>query len=313
MRTAFSPTFRTNVIRQKAEASLVPSVWNVLNSPSQYWRLIPKERGFFIQNVMTGTFLGYERHETLSDALMIKCLSRPVEWIIDVLESTCLIRLASNTDFVLDVDWSTPTFDPEGGIKALFLGTYNGNISEKWVLEKVEVAEKAPYCPYRYIGPVPAGVYWLGHADEKEPNMSISPSVAAITVAARFPLDIGHTTHIQLSGIGDAPWPNQIWELESGVHGYRLKNLGTASYLNYVDRRPVMESVAYGNSFATEWAFVLVEEKRAYPSYHIKPVSDLSVVLGCVQGESFNKMSVSSIEDLQSKAKPSRYAYTHFR
>ncbi|KAG8918322.1 hypothetical protein FRC02_002460 [Tulasnella sp. 418] len=118
--------------------------------------------------------------------------------------------------------------------------------------------------------------------------MATSPSVAAITVAARFPLDIGHTTHIQLSGIGDAPWPNQIWTLESGVHGYRLKNLASAAYLNYIDRKPVMESIVYV-SYATEWVFVPVEEQREYPAYHIKPVTDSTVILGCVRGESFNK------------------------
>ncbi|KAG8945099.1 hypothetical protein FRC03_001805 [Tulasnella sp. 419] len=142
--------------------------------------------------------------------------------------------------------------------------------------------------------------------------MATSPSVAAITVAARFPLDIGHTTHIQLSGIGDAPWPNQIWTLESGVHGYRLKNLASAAYLNYIDRKPVMESIVYV-SYATEWVFVPVEEQREYPAYHIKPVTDSTVILGCVRGESFNKMCVSSIDNLHSRAGPSGYAYTCFR
>jgi len=150
-----------------------------------------------------------------------------------------------------------------------------------------------------YSGPLRPGKYWLGQPDEQTwPKAREAPSTAALSANTRYPLRGDSTASTHLSAIGNGPWPNQIWTLESGHRGYRLRNEATESCLNYVNGAPVLEAYTTDTSLHsnTEWVLhtVAVNGPNDLPSFIVRPRANEGVWLGATKGGNFNKCHMVS-------------------
>ncbi|KAG8953564.1 hypothetical protein FRC03_011729 [Tulasnella sp. 419] len=219
---------------------------------------------------------------------------RPIEWqIVEKADGYHVIKLARTPSLVLDV---APNMNPEKADLVLSLVVADKGLRQGWKFEWVEAEEPPLYARNIYIGPVPPGIYWLGQADE---NVGVAaaakaPSVAGLTVAARLPLQEGEAASLHLSPVGNAPWPNQMWAVESGARGYRFRNLGTDTYLNYVNREPVAEPSSTGPSYSSEWCLKKPPSQAEgdLSAYIISPSADLNCLLAIMTNESFKKLGV---------------------
>ncbi|KAG8909633.1 hypothetical protein FRC02_007654, partial [Tulasnella sp. 418] len=133
-----------------------------------------------------------------------------------------LYQIGIQTELVLDV---------EG------FGAYNGAhvMIKGGLLKKVDDIQPPSYSRKSHLGPVPAGIYTFR------------------AVTARLPLDDDGNANTHLEPIGNGPWPHQIWSLESGRRGHRIKNLGIGAYMSYVDSKILLENMEEGSSSVTEW------------------------------------------------------------
>ncbi|KAG8957240.1 hypothetical protein FRC03_010346 [Tulasnella sp. 419] len=150
----------------------------------------------------------------------------------------------------------------------------------------------------KYIGKVPPGLYWLGQPQEESGIMRSRKalSVAALSVAAARPLkpDVAAPAHMFTIGV-DGTFYNQIWEIEAGLHGYRLKNVGTKSYLNCLNRAPAAESVINGIAGVTEWIFRKdpTLDKNDILDFWIHPSTDHNMVLGVSKSDTLYQVQNS--------------------
>ncbi|KAG8921288.1 hypothetical protein FRC02_000327 [Tulasnella sp. 418] len=115
-----------------------------------------------------------------------------------------------------------------------------------------------------FVGPIPSGLYWLGQAEIRTKAAGVAathPSAGALTVNARFPLENQSTASLNLVPISDGPWPHQMWTIESGRRGYRLKNVGTNSYLTLHNREAVVEANSPGAS-PSEWCIKVFPKRN---------------------------------------------------
>ncbi|KAG8923343.1 hypothetical protein FRC02_011213 [Tulasnella sp. 418] len=287
-------------------------VWKTTRSPSELWHVEPQEKGFLLRNVSTSTYLSYEQNRKPDNCVPILGIKQSVEWKIQAVEGYYLIKATDNQDFGLDID----RWRKSDGTRIILFRAH-GKENQRWFFEKI-VDDKPPsYTKQVYIGPLPAGAYWLGQPHEGGgPSTAIKArSSAALTAAARFPLNEDSTAPAHLSAIPvDGLWPNQIWIVEPGVRGYRLKNQATQSYLNCVNCEPLLESNAHGILAFAEWSMKKKEigDSSEVPDWWIRPSSDHNVVLGVSKGDMFNKVRVKPLREYDQEGK-TNWVYTRWR
>ncbi|KAG8912604.1 hypothetical protein FRC02_005920, partial [Tulasnella sp. 418] len=195
----------------------------------------------------------------------------------------------------------------DDNVRALRLSAHCvAQTGDLWHFEEIPDEDEDPpsYLSSTYIGPLPPRAYWIGQPDGNNSAevAAKAASAAGITVSARLPLAERETAPIHLDAVWKAPWPNQIWILEPGTHGYRLKNLGTNTYLTYLESEPVVQQCSSGVTSSSEWRITRV--KKVFKnnvgvriSYTISPLADVNYVLtSLLYTSTFNKIGVSPSE-----------------
>ncbi|KAG8923940.1 hypothetical protein FRC02_010786 [Tulasnella sp. 418] len=264
-------------------------IWRTTRSPTELWEIYPTVNGFYLRNPLTHLYMSYPEGRRESNGVEVKALNRPLEWQSEMIGEYGILRLASNPKFVLDIrGWERHDGSP------LTIYSFTGDTNQRWLFEEVE--HQIPRIPNTrsWIGRVPAAVYWLGQPHEAGglSQTRRAASTAALTVASLRELEADQTTTAHLCAVGlDYPWPNQIWVLQPGLHGYQIKNMGTNAYLNYVNHEPVMDSALLGNSGITEWTVFQAFSQDNIKGWYIRPSSDHNVVLGVTRGDTFNQVS----------------------
>ncbi|KAG8923341.1 hypothetical protein FRC02_011211 [Tulasnella sp. 418] len=242
-----------NVVLQEDGKTRAVCIWKTTRSPTQLWRAELTKKGYRFRNVSTNTHLSYGKDKKPEPLTQVVAIDRPIEWHVQAIDDYFLIKLASNPKLGLDVQ----EHKKQDGTNIILFDAH-GDVNQRWRFEKAEDKQFSIDNKFAYVGQVPAGVYWLGqpHEGGGAAKVGKAPSKAALSVAAFRPLkeDLTTTLHLSVAGV-NGPGPNQIWAVEPGAHGYRLKNIGTNSYLNCVDRVLVMESALRGIAGVAEWVF----------------------------------------------------------
>ncbi|KAG8938574.1 hypothetical protein FRC03_007102 [Tulasnella sp. 419] len=277
-----------NLIRHSPDAKPAVCVWQVHESPSQNWLLENGQNGYLIKNVATGIYLTCEgKPEPLVKAIGA---THGVEWQIEPKtdsQGQFEIRFASNRKLGLGIEEDNTTNGAQ-----LVLNDAGGYTRQLFRFHPVKgdtlTAEQS------YIGPVPPGKYWIGQPSENGgPWVACkAPTTAALSASAPESLVKGGTTipvHLSAVGVGRVPLKTQVWSLECGIRGYRLKHVDSDTYLNLVNREPVLERGALGPSSSTEWELERVYGNKL-PAYKIRPSVDLSLLMGVTKGDSFNRL-----------------------
>ncbi|KAG8939637.1 hypothetical protein FRC03_006151 [Tulasnella sp. 419] len=152
-----------------------------------------------------------------------------------------------------------------------------------------------------HMGPIPPGLYWLGQAEilvTTGEQAAKNPTVGALTVASRSLGQANSTSPLHLSAIsGDEPWHHQIWAIELGKRGYRLRNIGANAHLSLINREAVAELSTPGSSYC-EWSISMIPKRNPtdIESFTISPVTDLNSSLATHFQSLFYKVQVKQIQ-----------------
>ncbi|KAG8957238.1 hypothetical protein FRC03_010344 [Tulasnella sp. 419] len=286
-------------------------IWRTTRSPTELWQLHPTENGYHIRNPSSKRYISYPEDLKEGNGIGVKAVNRPIEWLIEEsIEGYYILRLASNPNLCIDL----AGWEKRDGSWICIYG-FHGDTNQRWLIEEVE--NQLPQIPTSrgWFGRIPSGVYWLGQPHEAGglSQARKAPSIAALTVASLRTLEADQTTAAHLCATGlDYPWPNQIWVLEPGRHGYKLRNLGTESYLNYVNHEPVMDSAVLGDSGIAEWTVLRAYTENETMAWYIRPSSDDDVILGVTKDDMFNQMRVKPLSDY-TKRSESDWNYIEWR
>ncbi|KAG8914099.1 hypothetical protein FRC02_005113, partial [Tulasnella sp. 418] len=262
--------------------------YRTFKSRSERWLIEQGEEGYRFKNISTGLYISLIPYIKSGDEVL--ALQHPFEWIVEENEEGIYhVKVASNPQLFLDFGC---------GDQVLVCDDCHGEPNQQWTFERIN----DDHLPLRnkqiYIGPVPPGLYWLGQPGEAHeyahwrniPPDGV-PSIAALGATARLPLGDENQAYAHLAPVADGPWLHQIWALEPGRHGYRLRNVALNAYLNYVDSEPVLESTVSGFLSVTEWS--LAKDKESDPKdrrdYLVRPSADRNVAIGVKKGDLFNQ------------------------
>ncbi|KAG8948143.1 hypothetical protein FRC03_000820 [Tulasnella sp. 419] len=192
------------------------------------------------------------------------------------------------------------------GYQVIICDVYHGEPNQRWTFHKITDDHPPSYTKQIHIGPVPPGLYWLGQpseahksADKQAIPPGQAPSTAALGATARIPLGDEDKAYAHLSAIAGGPWLHQIWALEPGRRGYRLRNVGMDAYLNYIETEPVLESasVSSGLFSVTEWSLAVYKGRSSkdLPDWLVRPCADHNVSIGVEKGYLFNKLQAKTL------------------
>ncbi|KAG8941338.1 hypothetical protein FRC03_004636 [Tulasnella sp. 419] len=288
-------------------------IWKTTRSPTELWNLEPTEKGYRIRNLSTNRYISHRRGENMKNGVLMLGTDYAAEWQIEEIEDSPLdsqdsmpvyrITLQSNPNLSLDLGGHRTR---DGSV--LCVWEWHGKLNQRWGLERVMDEKPPSYHGQAYIGAVPAGIYWLGQPQlEEERSLRRSrtaPSTAALSVAATRPLmpDIAAPAYLYPIGV-DGPFSNQIWEIEAGMHGYRLKNIATKSYLNCVNRVLVAEPLIHGPAGATEWIFRKdpTLSRNDILDFWIHPSIDHALIMGVGINGIVHQARVKSLDEYQNE------------
>ncbi|KAG8937155.1 hypothetical protein FRC02_003830 [Tulasnella sp. 418] len=272
IRSIVSHSMPLNLTQKDSDAQPVVCTWNAARSPTQRWCIETGANGVLIRNAETNHYMSYEfdpdmassSHSGSRDTKPQDPISgtrvigtgHPTPWELQQGKSFYFIKLASNPKLVLDLYGSMQC----NGAR-LITSDFHGGNNQRWVFKKVDDIRPPSYNRKSYIGPVPPGVYWFGQPYRKATklpdvdNISLRklPSVLALGVTSRLTPEDEEHADIHLVPIRNGPWPHQIWAVESGRKGYRIRNLGINAYLSYVDSNLVFDNAVDGSTSVTEW------------------------------------------------------------
>ncbi|KAG8920078.1 hypothetical protein FRC02_001176 [Tulasnella sp. 418] len=283
-------------------------IWKTTRSPTQFWNLEPTENGYHIRNRSTNKYFSHKIGENMRNGVLILALDHAVEWKIEeIVDSTSSgsghiyhIQLLSEPKFSCDLAICEPR--AWNGCK-VHLFEWHGRYNQQWMFERVMDEQPPSYNGEFYLGAIPAGIYLLGQPEEESKK---AQSKAALSVAATRPVQpkVAASTHLSIIGI-DGPFPNQIWDVEAGLHGYRLKNIATKSYLNCVNRTLVAESLSNGPAGATEWIFGtdLSTSQNDVVDFRIHPSIDHTLILGVSMTGIFHHARVKPLAEYLNELK----------
>ncbi|KAG8948141.1 hypothetical protein FRC03_000818 [Tulasnella sp. 419] len=307
-----------NLVCPKEGQKPVVCHWKTFKSPTERWVVERGEQGYRFQNASTSLYMAVEGDKPKTDDPALG-LRKTVEWVVEEDSSNSLyyIKLASTPSLLLDV--LSPWFS--NGIQVVVRDGMRVNFSQQWTF--VKLSDELPPPPFTkqvFIGPVPPGLYWLGQPYEahqsygKSIPMGQAPSTSALGATACEGLEEGNLARVHLSAVGDVPWPHQIWALEPGRRGYRLRNVAINAYLNYLQSEPVLESISDGPASISEWSLARDSESSASDAvdWLIRPCADYNVILGITKGENFNKL-LARTSQAWSKKKKEGVMYRRWR
>ncbi|KAG8939806.1 hypothetical protein FRC03_006012 [Tulasnella sp. 419] len=271
IRSVLSPSLPLNLTRKDTDSHPTVCIWSVVKSPTQRWCIEYGTDGYLIRNADTNHYLSYDNDVSAASSSQSKSTvlgptpgtrvlgtSHPASWELQQVESYYFIKLASNPSLILDVSGSMKNT----GTPLIMWDDFHRSANQRFILERVDDIQPPSYRNKPYVGPVPPGIYWFGqpYYDLTKPaeRKGISswrklPSVLALGVTSCLPPEDEQPANIHLLPSGDGPWPHQIWEVESGRKGYRIRNLGINAYLSYVDSKLVFDNAVEGTTSVTEW------------------------------------------------------------
>ncbi|KAG8954519.1 hypothetical protein FRC03_011471 [Tulasnella sp. 419] len=309
IRTCVRPNPTLNVaIREDLGKEPYACVWITTRSPSQLWSLEPTEKGYYIRNRSTNRYLSHVSEDDKNGG-QVRVLDHAVEWKIEEIEDNPMgdfgpiyrIQLVSKPNISADMAGS----ETRDGLK-VHLWDWHGAPNQRWILERIADKLPPPCDGPTYVGVIPAGIYWLGQPQEaigscRDRN---AQSKAGLSVAAARPLASYRTASAHLFTIGaDGPFSNQIWEIEAGINGYRLKNMGTKSYLNCLNRALVAEPPSDGYAGVTEWIFRqdTTLDHNGITDFWIHPSTDHTLILGVSKSDMLHQACVKPLNEYQNE------------
>ncbi|KAG8954518.1 hypothetical protein FRC03_011470, partial [Tulasnella sp. 419] len=252
-----------------------------LKSPTERWLVEHGEDGYRFKNASTDLYFSIQPNKvkSLAEVYGFHSLLNG-KW-----NKRTQVSITSNPKLVLDL---------QGGDRVIICDDFHGKPNQQWIFNKIADDHPPSYTRQIYLGPVPAGIYWLGQPCEapESPDGKIvlptqAPSTAALGASARLPLSDTGKSYAHLSAITDGPWLHQIWVLEPGRHGYRFRNVALNAYLNYIKAEPVLESSSSGSLSITEWSLA---KNKDLPDWLVRPSADHNIIIGISKGDSFNKL-----------------------
>ncbi|KAG8923942.1 hypothetical protein FRC02_010788 [Tulasnella sp. 418] len=275
-----------NIIRPSEGEESIVCHWKTTKSPSERWLIEQGELGYRFRNASTHTYIS-TRKDKPDDHDRLLGLSHAMEWIIEEKEVGIYhIKLVTHPTFVFDL---LAPFMVDGS-KVMVCTDYHGNTNQQWTFQKIVDDQPSLLTKQIFVGPVPPGLYWLGH-----PYITInageSAPMGALGVATRFPPKDDYKAFAYLMPIEEHPLLHQVWVVECARHGYRLKSAAIDSYLNYYRREAIVESNLPDWQSASEWTLSKKEvDKQDKVSWRIHTCTDEDVIVGVNTHNPVNKL-----------------------